>query len=138
MFRKKSLIAWFLCSALMFTLSFTWHGIILNDFNKISYQKPLFLAFLALLYILLGFIMAFGFSLISTKKFTKAGLALGVGAGLIVFLIVFVLGTSLSGGMINPLHASIDFIWQLIEQGAGGFCLGLVYVHYQKREMLFE
>lgn len=139
MLRKKPLFACLSSAVLMFSLSYGWHGVVLNDFRKINYPIEVFLLFLAILYLLLGFIMALGLSYIPGKKHSLySGLGLGIVSGLVIFLIVFVLGTSFSGKELQPLHASIDFIWQIVEQSLGGLCAAKVYFSMEKREMMFK
>jgi hypothetical protein len=136
--KRKIIISWIASSVLMFMLSFLWHGVVLNDFIKISYQKELFLSFLFLLYVALGGLMAFAYSFIHNKKAPLTrGLLLGTAGGFIVFLIVFVLGTSFSGH-VNSLYVSMDFIWQMIEQGAGGLVVAGIYARIEQREMMFD
>jgi hypothetical protein len=135
---RKMLICWGFASVMMFSLSYFWHGIILNDFEKINYPESIFLSFLALLYVILGFIISFGYSLFADKKNPfKSGSIIGVGSGFIIFLIVFVLGTSFTG-RINSLYVTIDFLWQMIEQGLAGLLIAYVYQFIEKREMLFD
>jgi hypothetical protein len=137
--KRKHLLSWLIASVLMFSLSYAWHGVVLNDFNKLSYQKELFLSFLTLLYLVIGAAMTFGYSLIHNKKSALArGTLLGVAAGFAIFLVVFVLGTSLTGGRIYALHASIDLIWQILEQAAGGFAIAYVFHYIEQREMIFD
>ncbi|MBA3898589.1 MAG: hypothetical protein H0X62_00010 [Bacteroidetes bacterium] len=139
MHQKKFLLAWILSTFVMFFMSFAWHGLLLNDFKKISYSIELFLLFLGLLYLLLGFFITFGISLIGNNKNPLyTGLGIGITSGLLIFLIVFVLGSSLSGIGIQPLHATIDFIWQILEQSTGGICAAMVYSFIEKREMMFK
>jgi hypothetical protein len=136
---RKLIISWIIASLLMFFLSYLWHGILLNDFRKISYPIEFFIPFLFLLYLILGFGLSFINSIIyDKKKPLLRGALVGIAAGFTVFLIVFVLGTSLSGAPINTMHVSVDFIWQIIEQGLGGLITAYVYNHVHQREMIFE
>jgi hypothetical protein len=138
MLNKKVISSWLFSSILMFALSYLWHGVILNDFNKISYPKPIFFSFLGLLYLISGLLISIAYSFIPDKKNPMLrGCLIGVATGFIMFLIVFVLGTSFKG-KINSLHASIDFIWQIIEQGTGGLLVGIVFNYFEKREMFFN
>ncbi|MDQ3192672.1 MAG: hypothetical protein M3Q58_13850 [Bacteroidota bacterium] len=138
MLSKKIIFSWITSAVLMFSLSYLWHGVVLNDFNKISYSMEVFLSFLSLLYIVLGAVMAFGYSNFGDKKnpFLR-GTLIGVAGGFIIFLIVFVLGSSITG-QINPVHATLDLTWQLIEQGVGGFAVAFIFNYIEQRELLYN
>ncbi|HET6244579.1 MAG: hypothetical protein H0V01_08755 [Bacteroidetes bacterium] len=139
MLSKKIIYSWIAGSILMFGLSYLWHGVVLNDFDKISYSPKIFLSFLSLLYIIIGGLLAFCYSLVADKKHVfLRGILLGVAAGFIIFLIIFVLGSSFKVGQINSLHATLDLIWQLIEQGAAGMAIAYVYHYIEQREILFN
>jgi hypothetical protein len=123
----------------MFSLSYFWHGILLNDFKKIGYSKEIFFPFLILLYLILGLGNAFFYSLFYDKKAPlMRGLLIGLSIGFTVFLLVFVLGTSLTGLSVNSLHVSVDFVWQLFEQSSGSLLIAYIYHYLHQREVLFH
>ncbi len=122
----------------MFSLSYLWHGVVLNDFNNVSDPMEIFLSFLSLLYIILGALMAFAYSFLADKKNPYLrGSLIGIAAGFIIFLIVFVLGASFSG-QIHPIHATFDLAWQLIEQGIAGLTIAYIFNYIEQREMLYN
>ena len=65
------------------------------------------------------------------------GTLIGILVGFVIFLIVFVLGTSFAS-RVDSTHVTIDFLWQLIEQGVSGMVVGYVFYYIEQREMLFD
>ena len=138
MFSRKTFISWIVSSVIMFSLSYLWHGVILNDFDKVSYPKELFLSLLAFLYFIIGLIIALAYTFWGDgKKFLYKGLLIGGLTGSIIFLIVFVLGISFHEKVLFN-HAVIDFCWQVIEQGTGGAAAGFIYSLIVRREQLMH
>jgi lipopolysaccharide export LptBFGC system permease protein LptF len=122
----------------MFGLSFIWHGVLLNDFKFIQYDKSIFLGLLALLYLFISFGISFILSLYQPSE-NKTLKHFGIGGiiGFILYLIVFVLGISLAGkGLTNNI---INFLWQMFEQGIGAFVISvyLSMVHRRDKIMAF-
>lgn len=116
----------------MFTLSYAWHGIVLNDYERMNYPKALFLIFSALAYIILGFLivkmikMHILRSLLLSHKVVK-GVLTGMICGLIFFVIVTIFGLSFSK-VLNVKNLVFDLAWQMIEQGIGGGVVSAVYL----------
>ena len=138
MLSRKIIFSWIACTFLMFFLSYTWHGIVLNDFKKISYQKEIFFSFLFLLYVITGFLITISYSMLDNKRNpVMRGFFVGAVTGFIIFLVVFVLGTSFTG-RIQPAHITLDFVWQLLEQGSGGMMVGYIFYCFRQREILFD
>jgi ABC-type antimicrobial peptide transport system permease subunit len=122
----------------MFGLSFIWHGVLLNDFKFIQYDKSIFLGLLALLYLFIAFGISFILSLYQPEEH-KTTKHFGIGGiiGFILYLIVFVLGISLAGkGLTNNI---INFLWQMLEQGIGAFVISvyLTIAHRKDKIMAF-
>jgi hypothetical protein len=115
----------------MFLLSYVWHGIALNDFNMLSIPLGLYLLFASVVYLVAGAVVAKAYSLdifsrISRHPFLR-GLAAGALCGVMLYLISLVIGLSFSKN-VTLQFMLIDITWQMIEQGIGGFIVGLVHV----------
>src|SRR5262245_40586197 len=91
----KFFVSWLLCSVSMFGLSFAWHGIVLNDFIRISYPHDIFLTVAAVVYLGIGlFITVLTYALKKIKDSFKYGIAVGAAAGMFIYAIAFILGIS--------------------------------------------
>ena len=131
----RLLIATVLSACIMFGLSFYWHGVLLNDLQLISYDKTLFFGLLAILYLLVG--GAISFVLMTYKPEEHRVLkhfTISVVAGFMLYLIAFVLGVSFQGEGLE--HTIVNFAWQMIEQGIGGFVISVYYMVAHRREKL--
>jgi predicted cobalt transporter CbtA len=109
-----------------------WHGLFLNDLEKVSYSLPLYFSLAGLVYICIGFIVLMLATKVevSSKKYANGVLFGGV-LGFFFYLVAFVLGISFTDG--NEIsHLAIDFMWQMIETGIGGFVAGALYTHYKE------
>ena len=129
--KERYIRTWIYTSIFMFGLSYLWHGVFLNDLSKVSYSHTLFYGLAAIAYLLMG--LALTLITIKTSFFSKKyinGTFVGGLFGFFLYLVAFVLGVSFVTG--NSLeHAAIDFMWQTIEQGAGGFVAGALYNVYK-------
>jgi hypothetical protein len=131
----RLLIATVLSASIMFAISYYWHGVLLNDLALISYDKILFFGLLSILYLLVG--GALSFVLMAYKPVehrTLKHFTISVVAGFIIYLIAFVLGVSFQGEGIE--HTVVNFTWQMLEQGVGGFSISIYYVIAHRREKL--
>ncbi len=136
---RKFFLSWILSAVLMFSLSYVWHGWILNDLISLPYPLALFLGLSALVYLVIGFALTFVYSFVHLERnYTLKGLLLGGALGFFIYLIAFTLGVSFSSsGELE--HVVVDFLWQMIEQGVGGTVTGLVFLISRRRaEMLGE
>lgn len=125
------MLGWILSSILMFTVSYVWHGIILNDFERISYPFEIYLISAGVVYFVIGFLISRIFiaeflDRYSEKAVTR-GLLTGIGMGVIVFMSALVFGVSFSS-ITDPVFLLMDFVWQVVEQTVGGLAVGLVYL----------
>jgi hypothetical protein len=115
----------------MFLLSYFWHGIMLNDLRFISYPLPLFLAFAAIVYLLVGAVVAKAFSLKIFNKVSRnlllKGLVVGSLCGVLFYIVTLVFGVSFTRE-INAGELMIDVTWHAIEEGIGGLCVGFVHM----------
>ena len=131
----RLLISTVFSAIIMFAVSYYWHGVLLNDLDLISYDKTLFFGLLSILYLLIG--GALSFVLMAYKPEENRILkhvTIGVVAGFMIYLIAFVLGVSFQGEGIE--HTIVNFTWQMLEQGVGGFSISIYYVIAHRREKL--
>lgn len=130
----KFFISWIITSVSMFSLSYVWHGIVLNDFLRISYPKDLFLLVSALVYLGVGLaITILTYALKKIKSSFKYGILVGALMGLFIYAIAFILGVSFYS-VVDLKMIAFDAGWQIIEQGAGGLICALVYRMMSRRE----
>lgn len=135
---KRVILSWMLCTIIMFSLSYLWHGVLLNDFLRVDYPKQVFLTLFALLYFIIGFIMTVGYYYFHrSRRPLRYGAALGACCGFVVFLVAFVLGITFSSN-VTLLYALMDCGWQMFEQAVGGFTIGFVYVLSHSRERVMD
>lgn len=129
---KRFFLAWILSSVVMFSLSYVWHGFVLNDFAKLNYPKEIFLILASLTYIFIGFVVVKFYEIkflekqLSNQKILK-GVIKGAICGFIFFLIATVIGVSFNTGS-GLKNLALDLGWQLFEQGMGGGIIGLLYL----------
>ncbi|HRG51856.1 MAG TPA: hypothetical protein PLL00_03400 [Bacteroidia bacterium] len=116
----------------MFSLSYVWHGLVLNDFSRLNYPKEIFLILASLTYVFIGFIVI---KFYETKFLEKQlahkqifrGVVKGAICGFIFFLIATVVGVSFNTGS-GLKNLALDLAWQLLEQGIGGGIVGFLYL----------
>jgi uncharacterized protein YacL len=125
--KKVFYIAWLITSMVMFSLSYVWHGLILNDLKNLQYPIEMFSFLAVILYLMLGFVLAFLYNYLNFSRNIKfKGSILGIFLGFFTYLIAFVLGVSFGGSKIE--HVAVDFIWQMLEQGIGGLIVSAVFL----------
>ena len=124
---KRFGIAWLVVSSTMFLLSYIWHGVILNDFNRLFIEKNIYLSIMSITYLALGLLVTGLNQLLNSDKasFYKAAL-IGAGIGFFVYLIAFVFGVSFDKSK-QIAHIALDLTWQILEQGFGGFICAVVF-----------
>jgi H+/Cl- antiporter ClcA len=132
MFSKRFFISWISSSLVMFLLSYAWHGLFLTDFDRLTYPKGIYLIFAALVYMLIGFVVARAIDYKGLEKNFKRkpllrGLISGAACGIAFFLIATVVGVSFSTGSTLE-NLVLDITWQFIEQGLGGLAVGVVHI----------
>lgn len=115
----------------MFALSYVWHGIVLNDYNLISYPKGIYLISAGVVYLVIGFLLNRIFIAEFLDRFSEKalprGLLTGVGLGVIVYMVALVVGVTFTKGL-DVKYMALDVMWQAFEQCAGGLVVGLVYM----------
>lgn len=131
MTKKGFFLSWLLSSLIMFSLSYLWHGVFLNDLERLSYPKEIFLTGSIITYLILGFIV----TKIYLKKFPKQiakrplirGLISGAMLGIATYIVALVIGVSFSNTL-TPQYILFDLLWQTVEQTFGGVTVAVVYV----------
>lgn len=128
---KRFFLSWIVSSIIMFSLSYAWHGYILNDFSRLNYPKGLFLILASFAYVVIGFIVV---KVVDAKFYDHwfsskiiKGIIKGGFCGVVFFLIAMVVGISLNTGT-GIKNLILDVAWQAIEQGIGGGVVGIIYV----------
>jgi MFS family permease len=115
----------------MFAISYVWHGVVLNDFDRISYPFQVYLVSAAVVYLVVGFLMCRIFIAEFLDRYAEKaiprGLMTGAGLGVIVFMSTLVFGVSFSQGF-DPKFLVMDLVWQIFEQTLGGLVIGMVYM----------
>ena len=121
-------LSWILAAVLMYVAFYFWHGIFLNDLNRITFSKALFLGLAALVYLVISFVLYRTFESKFLGKYVSQpmlrGLVSGFIIGFILFALVTVLGVSFSKD-INITYIMADCAWQIAEQIIGGVIIGL-------------
>lgn len=118
----------------MYGLSYTWHGIVLNDYMKISYPKDIFLTLAAAVYFSIAFgITVLTYALKRIKDSFKYGIAIGVAVGIFIYSVAFLFGLSFNA-VVDPKLIVVDLGWQAFEQGFGGLICGWVFRLLYMRE----
>jgi H+/Cl- antiporter ClcA len=126
----------------MYLLSYSWHGIYLNDYDKLNYPKELFLIFAILVYLIIGFVVAKAtdFSLLTKylkKKPIVRGVIAGAACGVVLFIMATVIGVSFSKGL-EVKNLLFDVSWQMMEQMIGGMVVGIVHLVVFDPSVVFE
>ena len=130
----KFFTSWLISSISMFSASYVWHGIILNDFLRISYPKDIFLIVAALVYLGIGLLITvLTYALKKLKESFKYGVFIGGAMGIFIYAIAFILGISFYTTVDFKMIA-FDGSWQIIEQGFGGLICAVTYRAMMKRE----
>lgn len=142
MLTKRFFISWIASSAIMFLISYLWHGIFLTDYSRLSYPQEVFLIFASIVYLFLGFVVTKAIELkFLAERFKRKpvlrGALSGAICGLGLFLIATVVGVSFSTGS-NLENLLLDVIWQIIEQAVGGIVVGFVHIFVYDPSMGFE
>lgn len=123
---KKLFFSWFFSLLSMISLSYLWHGVILNDLRHVNYPHWYFFLLLLLVYSIVSFIMTMGFNYSNNNKNGPfKGFLGGAAFGFFLYLVAFTLGVSFKSG--ETKHVVVDFVWQMIEQGIGGLMVAYVF-----------
>lgn len=121
-------LSWILAAVLMYVAFYFWHGIFLNDLNRISFSKGLFLSLAALVYLVISFVVYRTYESKLLVKYISQpmlrGVVSGFMIGFILFALVAVLGVSFTNH-VNATYLIADCAWQIAEQVIGGLIIGL-------------
>lgn len=134
---KKLFFSWFFTLLSMLTMSYLWHGVVLNDLRNVNYPSWYFFLLLLLVYSIISFVLTMAFNYAQPKKSAVAkGFIGGAAFGFFLYLVAFTLGVSFKSG--ETKHIVVDFIWQMIEQGIGGMVVAYVFVIAYKLQKALE
>ena len=128
---SRFFLSWIISSLFMFGLSYVWHGIVLNDLQRLSYPREIFLTGSIITYLILGFLLTRIYSMKFPKKIAKKpflrGVISGAGLGAAAYIVSLVIGVSFNSEL-TPQYILFDLLWQTTEQTAGGIIVALVYI----------
>lgn len=124
-------LSWILSSLIMFGLSYIWHGVVLNDFERLVYPREIFLTGSIITYLILGFLVTRMFLMqfpkqLATKPLLR-GMLSGALLGLATYIVTLVVGVSFSTTLTTQ-YILFDMCWQAIEQMMGGITVAFVYI----------
>lgn len=137
--RRHILLPTLLSAAVMYLVSWLWHGLALTDLEELTIPTTLYFVLAGIVYLVLGLGLTFGIHIaiehewISLKRgFPWTSSLAGAALGFFVYLVIFVMGMSFTkSGMV---HVVVDVLWQMLEQGLGGLAvsLGIIYDMHQR------
>lgn len=134
---KKFILSWFFSLLSMISLSYIWHGVILNDLRNVNYPEWYFFFLLLIVYSIIAFILTLIFNYASPEKaILSKGFSGGAAFGFFIYLVAFTLGISFKSGAVK--HVVVDFVWQMIEQGIGGLVIAYIYLIAFRLEKAME
>lgn len=138
MSKMRFLISWIVSGVIMFSLSYLWHGVFLNDFERLTYPRATFLTLSTIVYFGIALVLTALVSFLEiNKKPILKGFLIGMVLGFFIYLIAFVLGISFNS---TPKfeYIALDVFWQIIEQAIGGLACGLVFDYFHMRERMLS
>ena len=121
-------MSWILTAIVMYIAFYFWHGVFLNDLNRISFSKTLFLVLAALVYLVISYILYRTFETRLLCKYISSPLIRGVLSGILVGFVIFAIITVL--GISFTKHLSFKYLvadcaWQIVEQLVGGIIVAI-------------
>lgn len=122
----------------MFILFYLWHGVFLNDFQRLSFPLTWFVTFAAITYLLFGagIYMLYESTLMKKiRNFFVRGVICGLIAGFSLFMIATIINISLTRHL-SMEHLMVDCIWQMTEQIVGAMVVVVVrgFIHDPQTE----
>ena len=121
-------------AVVMLLLSFGWHGLILNDFSGNFIPVTRFIIDYSILCVIIGIAFSFLFDYFQfneDKGLKRFGIGLLMGA--VIYGMTFITGSTF--GSHSSMLITMDFIWQMIEQGVGALTIHLLrYLFFFKPE----
>jgi hypothetical protein len=128
---KRFFLSWIISSVVMFSLSYVWHGLVLNDFERLNYPKEIFLIGCVITYLILGFLLTKIYEMKFPKKIAKRpfirGIVSGSMLGIAAYIVSIVIGVSFNSEL-TPAYILFDMMWQAAEQTVGGIVVAFVYI----------
>ena len=122
-------ISWILSALVMYGAFYFWHGIVLTDFYRISFSKNLLYLFSACSYLIISLLIFYVYHLKFMQKFFPnlwiRALMNGVVVGSGLFMMTTVLGISFNN-QLSTLTVLLDWVWQIMEQSIGTFCIAIL------------
>ena len=116
----------------MFSISYLWHGVILNDLERLSYPVEIFFTGCVITYLILGFLVTRIYDMNFPKRIAKRpfirGLLAGSSLGIATYIVSLVIGVSFNSE-ITPGYILFDMLWQAVEQTFGGITVAFVYIY---------
>lgn len=129
---KRFFISWILSALTMFGLSYVWHGVLLNDLERLSYPKEIFLTGSVITYLILGFLVTKIFLMEFPRQFERKPLVRGITSGALLgiatYVVALVIGVSFSNEL-TVRYILFDLAWQTVEQTFGGITVAFVYIY---------
>ena len=115
----------------MFGASYLWHGIFLNDLERLTYPREIFLTGSVITYLILGFLVTkiylMKFPNVIAKKPLVRGIISGASLGIATYIVALVIGVSFNSAL-TPQYMLFDILWQTVEQTVGGIVVGMIYI----------
>jgi hypothetical protein len=134
---KKLFFSWLFSLISMLSLSYFWHGVLLNDLRNVNYPKWYFFFLLLLVYSIISLLLTMGFKYVNpTKNTVFKGFLGGAALGFFLYLVAFTLGVSFKSG--DTKHVVVDFVWQMVEQGVGAVVIAYVFLAAYNLEKALE
>ncbi|MES2680617.1 MAG: hypothetical protein V4635_12055 [Bacteroidota bacterium] len=117
----------------MFILFYLWHGLFLNDFQRLSFPLSWFVTFAAITYLLFGagiYVLYESSLMKKIKNFLIRGIICGLIGGFSLFMIATIVNISLTRHL-SAQHLMVDCIWQMTEQIVGAMVIVVVkgFIH---------
>jgi MFS family permease len=133
---KRFLVGWIVSSMIMFGTSYLWHGIVLNDYQFITYPLGVYLIAASIAYFFIGFLVSRAFILEFFDRFSRhpliRGPLIGFACGILVYIIATAVHVTFNKDM-DLKYLLLDITWQGIEQAFGGLVIGIVYMTVYER-----
>jgi hypothetical protein len=128
-------VSWLFSALCMFLLFYLWHGVFLNDFQRLNFPLSWFVSFAAVTYLLFsaGIYALFESSLMGKiRNVMLRGLICGSIAGFTLFMIATIINISFTKHL-SVQHLMMDCVWQITEQSFGALviviCKGFIHDH---------
>lgn len=138
---KRFFISWILGAIVMFSLSYLWHGLFLNDFARLNYPKQVFFVIAIIVYLIisLGIVIVYSHPRLDIfkKQPLRKGVLIGAGFGFALYMITLVIGVSFTRTM-SLGNIMFDCGWQMLEQAVGGAVVGFASVLVSSEHLFDE